>query len=170
MPIIGGFELLNILKNDKKLANIPVIAYSASVMKDQKDRILESKFAGLLVKPVLVTELFFELMKHLKHRTNRLPDNHGSAEEVRGSHKISDLPGLKKSLETGFKDTCRAFEVIQPIDEVREFGNNLILLGNSHDSVVIKEYGEELVRASDNFNIDAILKLIRSYEEVITNL
>jgi CheY-like chemotaxis protein len=37
MPKLNGFELLDKLKQDKKLKHIPVIAYSASVMRDQKE-------------------------------------------------------------------------------------------------------------------------------------
>ena len=38
MPNMDGFELLNRLKSDEKLKNIPVLAYSASVLKDQKEK------------------------------------------------------------------------------------------------------------------------------------
>ncbi len=32
MPVLDGFELLNVVKKDEAIANIPVVAYSASVM------------------------------------------------------------------------------------------------------------------------------------------
>ena len=41
MPVLDGFELLNKLKSNDGLKHIPVIAYSASVMKAQRDRIRE---------------------------------------------------------------------------------------------------------------------------------
>ena len=170
MPILDGFELLSKVKSDKVLKHIPVIAYSASVMKDQKDRILESRFAGLLVKPVLVTELFFELMKHLKYKSAKVTEPGKSISGTVGNKEVSDLPELIDSLENSFKDVCASFEVIQPIDEIRSFGNQLIILGSKHNSGVIIGYGEELVRAADSFNIDTILKLIRNYSLTVKSL
>jgi signal transduction histidine kinase/PleD family two-component response regulator len=170
MPILDGFELLNKLKSDKILKRIPVVAYSASVMKDQKDRILESKFAGLLIKPVLVKELFFELMKHLKYKSIIFQGQEQSEPGVNLTKEISDLPGLIHSLDNQFKDVCKTFEIIQPIDEVRNFGTQLITTGKSHNSEIIIAYGEDLVRAADSFNIEAILKLIRKYAKIIESL
>ena len=120
MPILDGFELLNKIKTDNALKLIPVIAYSASVMKDQKDRILKSKFAGLLVKPVMVTQLFSELMKHLKYQLLTNKEQEQITPEIAYSNKILDLPGLIYSLDNKFNDVCKSFEDIQPIDDVGE--------------------------------------------------
>jgi len=139
-------------------------------MKDQKDRILESKFAGLLVKPVLVSELFFELMKHLKYKSIKPKKIEESVPANKISQEVSDPDGLIHSLENQMKDTCNSFEFIQPIDEVREFGNQLITLGKNHNSIIISEYGEDIVRAADSFNIDVILKLIRKYEDIVQSI
>jgi signal transduction histidine kinase/CheY-like chemotaxis protein len=170
MPFLDGFEFLDRLKTNKMLKNIPVIAYSASVMKDQKDRIIESKFAGLMIKPVLVTELFYELMKHLKYKTVKAKVQKKLLSGIVLSKEISDLPGLIFSLNNQFKDICKTFEIIQPIDKVRDFGNQLVSLGKDHNSWIISGYGEELVCATDNFNIEAIIKLIGKYSGIVKNL
>jgi two-component system sensor histidine kinase EvgS len=73
MPVLDGFKLLSKLKSEDALKHIPVIAYSASVMKAEEDQIRMSEFSGLLIKPVLLTELFSELMKHLKYKS-KFPD------------------------------------------------------------------------------------------------
>jgi signal transduction histidine kinase len=170
MPILDGFELLNELKSLESLKHIPVIAYSASVVKEQKDRILESDFAGLLIKPVLVTELYNELMKNLPFRIVKVivPEQLGSG--INKSEEITDLQGLIHSLENKLNEVCKSFEFIQPIDEVRDFGNQLVTLGITHKSSNITEYGKELIRAADSFNIDSILKLIGKYHGIIENL
>jgi CheY-like chemotaxis protein len=170
MPILDGFELLNKLKSDKAIKHIPVIAYSASVMKDQKDRIFESKFSGLLIKPVLVTELYFELMKHLKYEMLKVSDSDQPVPEINLNPNISDLPGLIHSLDNYFKGVSETFEIIQPIDKIRAFGNELVILGINHNSVAITNYGEELVRSADSFNIEEIMKLIRKYKSMVESL
>ena len=110
MPILDGFELLNKLKSDDALKHIPVIAYSASVMKAQKDRIRESEFAGLLIKPVQVTELYLELMNNLPYKSTKAPDaEQSSTGNQLCTKEISDLPGLIHSLDTRLKDVWMTF-------------------------------------------------------------
>jgi signal transduction histidine kinase/CheY-like chemotaxis protein len=167
MPNLDGFDLLKKLKNDNRLKHIPVIAYSASVMKAQRDRIRESKFAGLLIKPVQVTELYLELMNNLPYKSVKAARSAQSVEETDFTKEVSDLPGLIHSLDTRFKDVWLTFGIRQPISEIRDFGNQLIKLGKNHNAAIITGYGEELVNAANSFNIEAILNLIRKYPGIV---
>jgi two-component system sensor histidine kinase EvgS len=167
MPVLDGFDLLNKLKSDEELNNIPVIAYSASVMKAQKDRIRKSEFAGLLIKPVQVTELYLELMNYLPYKSAKAPGREQSVPEINLTKEISDLPGLIHSLDTRFKEIWMKFGSRQPIGEVRDFGNQLVELGKKHNAAIITGYGNELVIAADSFNIEAILNLIRKYSRIV---
>jgi signal transduction histidine kinase len=170
MPVLDGFELLNKIKSDALLKHIPVIAYSASVMKDQRDRIRESKFGGLLIKPVQVTELYLELMNNLRYKSIKAtrPDLSLSGKE--STNQVSDLPGLIHSLDTHLKDVWTTFGIRQPIGDVRNFGNQLVTEGENHNAEIITAYGEELVSAADSFNIEAILNLIRKYPSIVESL
>jgi two-component system sensor histidine kinase EvgS len=167
MPILDGFGLLNKLKSDDLLKHIPVIAYSASVMKAQRDRIRKSEFTGLLIKPVQVTELYLELMNNLPYKPIKAPVPEQSVPEINLTKEISDLPGLIHSLDTRFKDVWMTFGIRQPIGEVRDFGNQLVKLGKDHNAVMITEYGKDLISAADSFNIEAILNLIRKYPGIV---
>jgi two-component system sensor histidine kinase EvgS len=170
MPVLNGFDLLNKLKSDDSVKHIPVIAYSASVMKEQKDRIRESEFAGLLIKPVQVTELYIELMNFLPYKSNKTSAPEQSVPEINLIKEISDLKGLIHSLDTQFNDTWMKFEIRQPIGEVRDFGNQLVELGKKHNAEIIILYGEDLVNAANSFNIEAILNLIRKFTGIVESL
>ncbi|MBA4322253.1 MAG: hypothetical protein C0408_05485, partial [Odoribacter sp.] len=170
MPKMDGFGLLNKLKADKKLKHIPVIAYSASVLKEQKERIHKSKFAGLLIKPVKVAELYLELMNFLKYTSAGKSGTDKQQSEAGLTGEISDLQGLIHSLETDFYDTWKTFSVRQPISEIRDFGNNLMRLGTDHNSGLISGYGKDLAGAAGSFNIDAILKLLGKYKNIVERL
>jgi hypothetical protein len=84
--------------------------------------------------------------------------------------EIIDLPGLIESLERTLYETLKSFELRQPIGEVREFGKALMNLGTKHNSKFISKYGEEIVGASDSFNIDRMLSLIREYKDKVESL
>lgn len=170
MPKMDGFQFLDKLKSDSKLKGIPVIAYSASVLKEQKERISQSKFAGLLTKPVNVKELYLEIMKLLPYKLSEKTKSDEPGSETRPVKEINNFPELLNSLETDFKETWKTFEIRQPIGEIRLFGENLISLGNNHNSALISDYGKDLTNAADCFNIRAILGLIKQYPGIIENI
>lgn len=170
MPGLDGFEMLNEIKSDETLKIIPVIAYSASVMKTQKDHIRESKFNGLLIKPVQVIELYLELMKHLAYKSTQITEQKELVQENVLVKTISDYPGLIHSLETNFMETWKTFAIRQPIDEIREFGKQLKNLGETHNATLIIDLGEELVRAADSFDIEAILIQLKKFTGIIESI
>jgi len=169
MPMLDGFGLLDKLKNDKKLKNIPVIAYSASVMSEQRAKIHGSKFEGLLIKPVSVADLYLVLMDHLPYKS---VDTIGLAQpgEISSTVEINDMAGLINSLETTFMDIWKEFAARQPIKEIEEFGKQMVGLGREHNATFIAEFGKELVNAADSYNIKAILKLLKKYPEIVEEL
>jgi len=167
MPKMDGFQLLNKIKAGKKLRHIPVIAYSASVIKAQKERIHNSEFASLLIKPVKVTELYLELMNILPYKSTKKTELVNQILEVDSDSKVIDLPGLIHSLSTDLNAIWKTFTVTQPIGGIRDFGTNLVQLGTDHNSRFIKDYGKQLINAADSYNIEAILKLIGNYSGII---
>ena len=170
MPGMDGFQLLSKLKGEPLLKDIPVIAYSASVMKEQKDHIRKSEFSGLLIKPVSVTELYTELMKSLPYTVKIVPDSDIHLVKINEKERIIDFEGLMQNLEKQFKAVSETFEVIQPISEVRDFGNQLLSLGKTHNCESVKSYGFDLVNAADSFNIEEILTRINKFTSLIETL
>ncbi len=170
MPILDGFGLLKKLKSDNTLKHIPVIAYSASVMKNEKDKIRESEFIGLLVKPVQVAELYIELMNLLPYKVKESADTKTSEAEIESAGKIDDMSGLIHELDTHLKDQWITFGMRQPLDEIQDFGNKLMDLGKKHRADKIIGYGADLIDAADNFNIEGILNLIKKYPGIIDSL
>jgi PAS domain S-box-containing protein len=170
MPKLDGFGFLMKIKADKRLKHIPVIAYSASVLKVQKERIHNSEFAGLLMKPVKVTELYLELMNILPYKSMREAEHNKSLPEVDIIGEIIDLPALINILDTSLYTEWKKFAITQPIGGIRDFGSNLFQLGTDHNSGIIKDYGSALMNAADSYNIESILKLIVKYSGIIESL
>jgi CheY-like chemotaxis protein len=170
MPGMNGFELLDKIKQDEKLKHIHVIAYSASVMKDQKEKIRNSKFAGLLIKPVQISELFLELMKYLPYKSVKEKEPELKDGEINRTAGIRDLAQLIHSLETNYTEIWKTFSERQPINEIEEFGKNLVALGNNHNALLIIDYGNAMASAASSFNIKTVLKLLKKFPEIIKEL
>ena len=72
MPIMDGYETIHILKNDPNLMRIPVIALTASALKEQVSEIVQI-FDGYLRKPVTKLQLISELANYLEHTSTERP-------------------------------------------------------------------------------------------------
>jgi len=167
MPKLNGFEFLERFKADPELNPVPVLAYSASVLRDQKERIYKSDFAGLLVKPVNMSELYIQLMNFLKYESIASDEEEMTdirEEEYENIIDISELIGL---LENEFYEKWQMFSETQPLREVKEFGTEIINLGQKHGSAHLSDYGNDICEAAESFHIEKILKLLNEYPGII---
>jgi PAS domain S-box-containing protein len=170
MPGMDGFDLLAKIKGNYKTSHIPVIAYSASVMKDEKERIHTSEFEELLIKPVSVSELYSAIMKILPYYSleEKTVDNGISdAVLVEG---ITGYDELMSMLEGIYFKKWESFILRQPIGEVKIFGKDLRNLGENHSCSKIRNYGEDVLAAAESFNIEGMLRLLRKYNEIVESL
>jgi len=141
-------------------------------MKSQKEKIIQSDFAGFLMKPVQITELYIELMNHLPHQVLEdekeqealLPDKEAL------DMGLKDPADLIEKLENEVKNQWNTFARKQPINEIKDFGEILIDLGKKHQSKLVTEYGNELINAANTFNIGMILNLLKRYPKLIDKL
>ena len=63
MPIMDGYETLEILKNDDSLKQIPVIAVTARAMKGDKEKCLESGAWDYISKPIDLALLIDKIIR-----------------------------------------------------------------------------------------------------------
>lgn len=52
MPVMSGEQVCRAIRHDLKLTDLPVIAYTAHGMPEEKARMLANGFTGLLIKPI----------------------------------------------------------------------------------------------------------------------
>ncbi|MCK4663270.1 MAG: response regulator [Bacteroidales bacterium] len=169
MPVIDGFELLTKLKNNVKLKDIPVIAVSASAMKEEKDEILKSGFNSLLIKPIQIDELYNQMKNFLPYQQAELVQQttYGTITEQKISITKENKKEVLNILENEYYKIWESFKEQQPMDEVEEFANKIIELGYEYSIDIIQNYGNDLLSAVNSFDIYRILKLLRKYDDLI---
>lgn len=65
MPIRSGYEVLSVLRQDRDLASLPIIALTASAMQGDREKALASGFTAYLTKPVTLSQLRDEVQRLL---------------------------------------------------------------------------------------------------------
>jgi two-component system sensor histidine kinase EvgS len=170
MPRMDGFGLLKNIKCNERLKNIPVVAYSASVMKEEQEMILNSDFAGLLIKPIQISRLYMEFMRFLPYTIREK----SLIEVQRKIHfettEIVDFTEMMESLEGRILIDWKNYEHRQPIGKIKNLGKEIRELGDRHDCSLVRLYGEKLFSAAESYNIEDILSLLKKFPDLIRNL
>jgi CheY-like chemotaxis protein len=70
MPVLDGFAVVRKIRENPRLAPLPVVAVTAYAMQGDREKILNSDFDGYLSKPVNSKSLSEELERLLSKRAN----------------------------------------------------------------------------------------------------
>ena len=68
MPVMDGIEASQLIRNsdNSEIRNIPIIALTAAIMSDSKDRIQNIQINDYVLKPFKPKDLYDKLVKHVK--------------------------------------------------------------------------------------------------------
>lgn len=66
MSVLGGFEVMRILKEDSRYASLPVVALTASAMHGDRERALVAGFVDYITKPISIAVLRSRLLDLLR--------------------------------------------------------------------------------------------------------
>ena len=95
MPVLDGFAVLRAIRENPRLAALPVLAVTAYAMQGDRERVLSSGFDGYLSKPINA-KLLAEEIERLLHK--RAGHNTGLKESETESNR-------KKQAANAGKDT-----------------------------------------------------------------
>jgi CheY-like chemotaxis protein len=66
MPVMDGFAVARHMKNDATLRQLPLIAITASVMDQDRSRILAAGFDGYITKPITPESFVAEVLGYMR--------------------------------------------------------------------------------------------------------
>jgi len=175
MPVMNGYEARQILKNQESTKSIPVIAISASSKILSKSGELEEIFNDSLMKPIDMAELVEVLKKYLKHQIVEKVVITQEKEPKEIKYKINaeqqkHLPKLIHILEDDFIPAYHKAVKTQMIDQIEKFGKDLVTLAEKNNITIILNYGNEICKLTDNFEIDKLIKTLNRFPQLIKEL
>jgi len=81
MPVLDGFAVVRRIRENPRLALLPVVAVTAYAMRGDREKILESGFDGYLSKPLNPASLTEELDRLLTKSTRSANQDQGHADQ-----------------------------------------------------------------------------------------
>jgi CheY-like chemotaxis protein len=182
MPEMDGYEATRILKADKILKSVPVIAISASAMKEHVQVVKEAGCDGYLKKPVSIAELFSELMRFLSYSIpgkKSLPTGKDNAPKPKekGLTVESLTPGKKAKLlellgileSESMKDWQRINQTFF-VDEIETFARTVREWGEKYDLDILSHWGDQLTDQLESFDMEKIPGTLNAFPEVIKEI
>ena len=93
MPVLDGFAVIRKIRENPRLAPLPVVAVTAYAMRGDREKILASGFDGYLSKPLNPSSLTQELDRLLTKTVQSAEQNQGLADECRKKDRSAGASG-----------------------------------------------------------------------------
>lgn len=158
MPKMDGYEAANLIHGFAP--EIPIIALTASVMRDDYEQQRRENFVSYLRKPVMKKELVEELTQHLPHTTTELEYNVSDE-----SYSLSEE--LKSVLHNKFAKRCVQVAASNNLDEIAAFARDIKAVAIDSQADDLLNYAISLIEATDVFDITKIKRLLTQFSNLI---
>lgn len=174
MPVMDGVTALKELRHNPDTESIPVIALTALGMKEDKKRILNEGFDGLLTKPIHKKVLFDELTRFIEYSESTNVEQAAEQQE----EMLLDTVTLNRDvlskvigeLEHRFMADWEAVKKNLFFDDIEAFAKQMTEFGKIHSVDRITHYGTELSAAVQSFDVEKVNITLNAYLQMIENL
>ncbi len=165
MPEMDGYEVVDILKQDKTLQAIPVIAVTASVLK-QDEAEIRKRCEAFLRKPVSKSELLVEIMKFLPHAIQEQAPGPEEAVEGLSARTLAQHPALLKILQ-GQRSRCRELAEQMDLDQLEAFAHEIKKLGLRYHYQPLAAWADRLNAIAFEFDSRRTRKALLKLQTII---
>jgi len=182
MPVMGGYQATQLIKTDQELQTIPVVALTAYVTKDQREQ-LQTIYDAYLTKPISKNDLIATLAQFLPYTNPPLEGGQGGIaagetptlpgdrilEEMKdyaaqaGTFSQELLDKLHIELVPWHKDVNE----LMSADDIIDFSEAAIIVGDSFQLPPLKHYGEELLSNIKVFDIAHVKNLLALFPDIV---
>ncbi|MCG8700861.1 MAG: ATP-binding protein [Bacteroidales bacterium] len=170
MPEKDGIEATYEIRQNERLKNIPIIAYTASII-DFGHHSSRNQFNSVLPKPASKAQIIEELKKYLRYKV-KLDQPKEISESKNGSLQGIDNNKLKiitPLIDSKYIDNWKSYRDNLLIDEIEELALNLNHLANQYEINELKLFTEKLLVNISAFEVDGIQNMLQDFGEWTKN-
>ncbi len=175
MPVMDGFEALEQLRRHKDMARIPVIALTASAMKESREKIRET-FDDFLIKPVTRVSMVHKMTGYLPYDKFRLTKKQDTFPDIESSVAAMENGGLRfsETLQAVFRKELRpVYRQIgrkRSMNRIKTFAQRLKETGLEYHVPAVEKYGDQLLALAGTFHTEMIQNLLKLYPRIDTTI
>ena len=171
MPRINGFIAVQRIKSVKETSHIPIVAFTASNMKMSESDLQKFGFSASILKPVSVTNLYWELMRFLPYKFSDSDDNKIYIKSIR-TKSLCQLHSnqVPDDFANTFNNQWQKFKRKQPLKEVARFAREVYDYGKKHQHQDIEEYGSELMHFINAFDVEKMREHLKNFNRLFESI
>ncbi len=173
MPVMNGYDAARIIKEDRNLAKVPIIAFTASVFGSEHG-IKSGNFNSFLYKPVSRASLFRELMRFLKYKSMDVITSQPAPREISSEslpqEVVSKLPEIYDfvmahlyPLWEGIKDQLVLFKI-------EEFASELLRVSTLYKFEFLANYAGRLREELEMVDLEAIRESLQEFPKIVSKI
>ncbi len=174
MPVMDGYTATRLIKSDPNLKDIPIIALTASAMKNQAFEI-RSLCDGYLQKPVTPGTLITELCRFLPHVNTAPPIPEESIDREVAPVKPERI---KESITNGAEQKTNESLLVElnnvrdgmVIDEIIAFAIKMANFPDHENSDTIHALASEIKRQAELYRIDKLITCMDDLEKQLQQI
>ncbi len=170
MPDLNGYDTTKLIRNNKKLKKIPIVAFSASTMNNEIET-LSNSFDAFLHKPILKKDVMEIMLKLLPHKyvtvTAEITDK---KDEVEIGEKTENLKAIISVLENDFIPIWNNIKNDLIIFEIEEFEQKLSSFSKNYSCNILNQFCLELKHEIQAFDIELINNKINNFPNLISRI
>lgn len=169
MPEMDGYEVLQLIRKDNVLKNIPVIALTAQAMKEEQEKIRASGFDDYLAKPLLRKDLVRVLQKFLSYKeVHPLNVEFELDEKLLYNEKdIEDLINwLNEEALVEWNNVIKTFN----INKIEAFSHKLVSKAIFFQNNYLLKYGEKLFDEIQSFDMEKLPETLKCFPKIVESL
>jgi len=151
MPVMDGYEAIKIIKNDEKMKELPIIALSASVMKEEKEKAVSNGFDYFLEKPISQKDFAKALSYFIEYKKLDKPK-----EELGKDINLEFEASLREELKSLFLQRCKDVLGSGMFDQMSTLSSDISSFATKKEISELKQWTQSLDEAIESFDIDAI--------------
>ncbi len=175
LPVMDGIQATRQIKKIENIKHIPVIAISASAMKNQVENIL-TICDGFIPKPVSKQKLVNEIAKFLSFQ-NKEKQEITIEKEVDHEKLLVEFlktntiqPDFILKINQYFKPLHRGLEKKLALNKIRSFAVELQEHSEKYNVTPIRKYAIFLHEQCKSFNFRKILALLKKFSQIVKHL
>ena len=163
---MDGYEANEIIMKNPEWSGIPIIAITASAFIKDEIGVIDRGFNGYIRKPASLNDILKCLMKHLKHTIIEKEEDIA----IISNETIEKLDEVLFEIDKRAIPLWEDIKIFRNKKKVHLFAGLLIEIGENYSLTPLISFGNDLLSASQLFNIDKEAKLIHQFPSFIKKL
>lgn len=163
MPIMDGYQAAAKIK--KLRPDLPLVALTASVMRDDENRVKSADFDDYLRKPVLKNDLYASLSHFLQFEEIAISETDQTTNPFRDLSEDARLQ-IRERLHNDLQTRWQQAENSNNLSEIRSFAAAIAALARQTDCDALDRYASQLFERVDAFDVSGIEYLLHQYRQL----